>query len=166
MHAKPITGEKIRLVPMILSFVNQIYLDWLKDPEVTFSIEFASQTMDELKKYVSEKIQNPKVAFWAIFDLISNEMVGTIKLEPIEFDKKVTNFGIMIGNKNVWGKGIGTEATQLAVSFAFNQLGLNKVELGVLKINENAIKAYEKAGFEKFGTEDNVILMDIKKIQS
>src|SRR5262249_29902604 len=60
-------------------------------------------------------------------------------------------WGICIGPATRWGKGYGTEACRLAVSFAFKELGLGKVYLDVYESNERARRAYEKAGFEVEG---------------
>ena len=49
-------------------------------------------------------------------------------------------------------KGYGTEATQLALKFTFEELKLNRLELEVFSHNIRGIKAYEKAGFIKEGT--------------
>jgi len=60
-------------------------------------------------------------------------------------------FGIHIGEEECRGKGYGTEATQLMLSYAFETLNLNRVELGVYDFNKQAIHVYEKAGFIREG---------------
>jgi RimJ/RimL family protein N-acetyltransferase len=61
-------------------------------------------------------------------------------------------FGIVIGEKAHWNRGFGTEATRLALRFAFGELNLHRVELEVFAFNKRAIRAYEKAGFRLEGT--------------
>ncbi len=73
--------------------------------------------------------------------------IGTVKLEPIDVDKGTAMFGLLIGDRDYWGKGIATEVTNLIVDFAFNTLGLREVTLGVLADNKAAIRVYEKCGF-------------------
>ncbi len=156
MHAKKIQGDKVTLKPMAVLDANEIYLSWLQDPEVIYAIQYPSKTLEELRAYVSRKISDSKVAFWSIH---TDKMVGTIKLEPIDFENKFSNFGIMLGDKSIWGLGIGTEATNLVTQFAFDQLRLHYVELGVLKTNLGAIKAYEKAGFDIFNEKSDTLIM-------
>jgi RimJ/RimL family protein N-acetyltransferase len=60
-------------------------------------------------------------------------------------------FGIFIGDKNYWSKGYGTDATKTLLRFAFEELGLNLVELEVYDFNPRAMRCYEKAGFRRVG---------------
>ena len=59
--------------------------------------------------------------------------------------------GILIGNKNYWGRGIATEATTLISEYAFDRLKLKEINLGVISENMPAIRVYEKCGFERCG---------------
>jgi RimJ/RimL family protein N-acetyltransferase len=51
------------------------------------------------------------------------------------------------------GKGYGTDAMRLAVRYAFNELGLERVTLQAVARNARAIRSYEKVGYELVGTE-------------
>ena len=62
-----------------------------------------------------------------------------------------SGFGIVIGDKESWDKGYGTEATTLLVRYAFETLNLNRVWLHVFEENARAVRAYEKAGFRREG---------------
>lgn len=44
-----------------------------------------------------------------------------------------------------------TEAVTYAVGFAFKELGLHRIEAGVMPHNKASIRLLEKAGFEKEG---------------
>jgi len=55
--------------------------------------------------------------------------------------------GIGIGDRDDWSKGYGTDAMKLAVRYAFLELNLHRVTLGVFEHNPRARRAYEKAGF-------------------
>jgi RimJ/RimL family protein N-acetyltransferase len=101
-----------------------------------------------LKQYIKEKKENPNCLFLGSFLKENNKHIGNIKLEPIEFNNKKATIGILIGNKDYWGKGIGTEATKLLVNYAFNSLDLKEVNLGVISENKVAIKVYKKVRFQ------------------
>ena len=149
------------------------YCDWLNDPEVNKYLETKESTIDELKQYIKDKNENPNCLFLGIFLKENNKHIGNIKLEPIEFDDKMATMGILIGGKDYWGKGIGTEATKLLVNYAFNSLHLKEINLGVISENKAAIKVYKKAGFQidiiekksaKYGNKYyDGIIMGIKK---
>ena len=59
--------------------------------------------------------------------------------------------GIGIGERDCWSKGYGTEAMRLMLRFAFDELNLERVSLGVYAHNSRAIRSYEKAGFRREG---------------
>ena len=60
-------------------------------------------------------------------------------------------FRIVIGEKDAWGHGYGTEATRLVMDEAFENLGLDEVRLEVFSHNARAIAAYQREGFEVTG---------------
>jgi RimJ/RimL family protein N-acetyltransferase len=69
-------------------------------------------------------------------------------------------FHITIGERDAWGRGLGTEATEMMLEHAFERLGLHRVGLSVFSYNLRAIRAYEKAGFRIEGRQREAILRD------
>ena len=51
------------------------------------------------------------------------------------------------------GRGYGFEATRLVPSYAFESLGLHRVDLRVLDFNERVIHLYRRCGFVTEGRE-------------
>ena len=74
--------------------------------------------------------------------------------------KKSAQFGLLIGDKNYWGKGIGKEVTKIVTNWAFKELGLKKVGLGVIANNIAAINVYKKAGFKILRTKIKAVNHD------
>jgi RimJ/RimL family protein N-acetyltransferase len=60
-------------------------------------------------------------------------------------------FRIVIGEKDAWGKGYGTEATRLMAEQAFETMGLSEIRLEVFNHNQRAIATYTKVGFRVSG---------------
>ncbi len=58
-------------------------------------------------------------------------------------------FGIFLGRRR--GSGIGTDATRLALDWAFHMLNLRNVLLETYDFNAQARRAYERAGFREIG---------------
>jgi RimJ/RimL family protein N-acetyltransferase len=50
-----------------------------------------------------------------------------------------------------WDKGYGTDATHTMLRFAFTEMGLHRVTLGVADYNARARRVYEKCGFQVEG---------------
>ena len=61
----------------------------------------------------------------------------------------------MVGEKEYWNQGFGTEALNSLIKFSFDELELEEINLSVYKQNIGALKAYEKSGF-KIYEEDGV----------
>ena len=79
---------------------------------------------------------------------------------PIYPDNGSVLFHITIGERDAWGRGLGTEATRLMLGLAFDTLGLHRVGLTVFAFNERAIRSYRKAGFAIEGRMREAIVRD------
>lgn len=66
---------------------------------------------------------------------------------------RCTDMSIIIGEKDAWGKGYGTEAGRLLLDHAFKQLGFHRVSIGVVALNERALGFWEGLGFKKEGVQ-------------
>ncbi len=55
--------------------------------------------------------------------------------------------GIGLGDRTYWGKGYGADAMRLILRYAFTELNLHRVSLGVFAYNQRAIESYKKVGF-------------------
>ena len=78
-------------------------------------------------------------------------LVGHVTLWGIDPSVRSATLGIMIGGPHV-ERGLGTDALQVALRFAFEELDLNKVELSVWEFNSRALHVYERVGFVVEGT--------------
>ena len=143
-----IEGRKIYLKTLTEKNATKEYCSWLNDPKVNKYLETRKATIPELKKYIREKNKNPNCLFLGIFFKKNNKHIGNIKLEPIDFKNHQATLGILIGDKNYWGKGMGKEATKLLVNYAFRKLNLKEINLGVISENERAIEVFKKVGFK------------------
>lgn len=145
------------------------YAAWLNDPVVHRYLDTHTATVADIQTYIKEKLASGWALFFGIFwkgevSSGSGELhIGTVKLEPIDFEKGVATLGLLIGDKEYWGKGVATEVTQAMVDFAFTTLGLGEVNLGVRPDNAPAIRVYEKCGFTVTKKEDNQIYMVKRK---
>lgn len=73
--------------------------------------------------------------------------VGSVYLRDIDKVHKKAEYGIFIGEKDALGQGYGTQAAELMIHYAFEQLKLHKLMLRLLADNKQAYRSYEKAGF-------------------
>ena len=141
--------ETTRLImkPLNKYFLSQDYVDWMNDDEVNRYLESGGDyTLEKLNDYLEEVERHPKY-FWAIILKETNKHIGNIKIDPIDLNHLFGEYGIMIGDRSTWGKGIAKEASEIVLAFCFETLQLKKITLGVQKNNLKAIRLYEKLGF-------------------
>lgn len=140
-------GKQVYLQELSEEHATDAYAGWLNDPEVNKYLETRSTTTRELREYIREKQASNNAVLFGIFSNENGKHIGNVKLEPIDRKQKKATLGLLIGDKEYWGKGIGTEATELATRYAFDVLGMQEVNLGVIATNAAAIRVYEKCGF-------------------
>ena len=148
-----LVGECIYLREVRPSDVNENYYRWMNDPEVTQYLEsrFAPNSMETLQEYVRNFMGNKDNIFLAIVLKENHKHLGNIKMGPIDWFHRLADIGVMLGEKDSWGKGYASEAISLLSEHAFKNLNLHKLTAGCYKPNEGSLKAFEKAGFETEG---------------
>jgi len=148
-----LVGERIYLREVRPSDVNDVYYCWMNDPEVTQYLEarFKPNSEETLKNYVQSLDGHRDNIFLAIVLKKSKNHIGNIKLGPIDWNHRCGDIGIIIGEKEQWGKGYASEAISLMTSYAFRTLNLHKVTAGAYEGNQGSVRAFEKAGFEVEG---------------
>ncbi len=91
---------------------------------------------------------------YAIHEAGTDRLIGTTALTDVtarDLNGRSAFFRIVIGEKDVWGRGYGTEATRLVMDEAFGTHGLTEVRLEVFRHNPRALAAYRRVGFRVTG---------------
>lgn len=155
-------GGRIILCPLGKQHINRRYLSWLNDPEVTKFMETGlfPTTDKALEDFYRDIVKSKTGVMFAILTRRNNAHIGNIKLDRISWIHRYGTLGIMIGEKECWGKGYGQEACRLVLEHAFKRLNLNKVTLGVYAIHKSALRAYEAAGFKTEGRVKDILYFD------
>ncbi|MGB3327599.1 MAG: GNAT family protein [Thermomicrobiales bacterium] len=97
--------------------------------------------------------QSSRGTCWAIHEHETGRLVGMSAVTDIHalgVDRSCL-FRIVIGEKDAWGHGIGTEATALVGEVVRDDLGLDRIRLEVFAHNERARRAYRRVGFHETG---------------
>ena len=111
----------------------------------------AGYSRANLEDWIKRHSNRPDEVLWTIADAVADQCIGHVGLYQIDNRVRKGQFAILIGDKALWGRGLGTRVTQAVVSWAFAQLNLHKVSLHVLTNNERAIRIYEALGFRPEG---------------
>lgn len=162
MYHPFLVGKKVYLRLLEVADLDGPYLDWLNDYEVTRFMEtgFFPTTPETLRRYYETVTQNPDNVMLAIVDSATDRHIGNIKLGPIHRIHRRADMGIMIGDKEFWGSGVGKEALDLILWYGFDRLNLHKITLGVDADHHQAVKLYEGLGFKIEGTRREHLFRD------
>jgi RimJ/RimL family protein N-acetyltransferase len=146
--------------------VTQTYIDWLNDFEVNKYLEsrYMNHDINTVKDFV-DSYRNSEIEFlFGIFLKGSIKHIGNIKLGPINKHHKRADIGILIGDKDYWGKGFAKEAISMISQFAFDQLKLAKLTAGCYESNIGSKKAFEKSGYNVEGfLKGHVVLSNVRE---
>ena len=82
----------------------------------------------------------------------SGRAIGRIDYEGLTLRQRMAELSILIGEKDAWSRGYGSEAIVLLLEWLFNDRGAHRVWLEVFPDNARAVRAYEKVGFVREGT--------------
>lgn len=130
------------------------YLSWLNDANIVRLIgspallkpkglEFIEESFDRFTRLESQ-------GFFIRY-LPDHTFVGTAKLDAISKHTRSAWDGIMIGDKRYHGKGLAGQVYSELLNYAFNKLGLNRVNGGCNENNVPMIKTFERLGYSLEG---------------
>jgi RimJ/RimL family protein N-acetyltransferase len=165
--AKPtLTGDLVLLRPADGLDAPRLHV-LMGDPEVT-RLTGSAHSSEELTSSAGSVQQLVEVydrwsraddrIVWVVVERTSGEVVGEVLLVDHDPGNRACGFRIWISGAR--DRGLGTEATRLAVGHAFDALGLHRVQLEVYAFNPRARRVYEKVGFVHEGTQREALLFD------
>ena len=153
--SSPESNSRIILRQLKGNDVTHDYVSWLNDPTINqfLEVRHTVQTFEIVKEYVESLSQEDSCEIlFGIFVKDSDLHVGNIKLGPINYSHSHATIGLIIGNKDYWGKGFGTEAIKLLTQWSIKTLGLSSLHAGCYSDNVGSFKAFLKAGWSHVGT--------------
>ena len=124
-----IAGANLHLRALTPEDVTERYVGWLNDPVVNALSSRLGQQSDAeaCRHYLSTRAPEEVVLGMFLADI---GHVGNVKYGPIDRLNKRADISIMIGERAVWGKGVGREAVYLVTRNLFQCEELNRVDAG------------------------------------
>jgi [ribosomal protein S5]-alanine N-acetyltransferase len=155
-------NDVVRLFLLTPEHVSEDYVNWLNDPEIGRFLEsrFVAHTAESTRAYVSTMLESRTNLFLGMESKVLNRHVGNIKLGPIDQQHGLGEIGLMIGERDAWGRGIASNAIDLITRIGINALGLRKITAGCYASNVGSKIAFEKAGFKVEAARKNHFLLD------
>lgn len=146
-------GKLVRLreyrkedIPLKLCYINDSEVLQYLEPGIPYPV-----TLNEELRWFDSISAFKDTYRFAIETVSDSNYIGDCGINSIDWKNRIAGVSIFIGSGAYRGKGYGTEAMQLLISFIFDQMNVNKVRLFVYSFNERALRSYEKCGFRTEG---------------
>ena len=138
-----ISGEKVALGPFHHGVVP-LLSKWDNDFEVSFFSgdpirSVPPATTESRFEQSSREISRDRVDF-IIYEKETLRPIGLTELRRINYRNSTADFGILIGEKDCWSKGYGTETTLLMLDYGFSVLSLHNITLETYAYNVQAFR--------------------------
>jgi RimJ/RimL family protein N-acetyltransferase len=149
MYGPIIQGKLVRLRPPKPEDA-QVMITWFEDMEVTRFLELRHPpSIDSEKEWLEKIAKDPNHIQWVIE--FKGAPAGTTAIVQIDWKNGFGTTGTVIGDKSVWGKGLGGEMMKLRTEYAFSQLPLRKLKSAYLEGNVASRRAQAAAGYREVG---------------
>ncbi|MGA4721038.1 GNAT family N-acetyltransferase [Fictibacillus nanhaiensis] len=166
-----ISGKKVELRPVSLEDHKRTY-HWRNDKETaTFDAgsgyyRYSHVPLEQIEASYEKDIRTidkREVGEFSIYTRGEDARhIGSIGYRSLDIIARRCVVGIGIGEKELWGKGYGTDALRALLHYLFNTMNLKRVQLDTWSGNARAIRAYEKCGFVVEGRLRNDAYIDGK----
>lgn len=146
-------GKKVRLVPLDKERHLENAVQWMNDPEVTHFLligDYPITRLAEEKFFEVRGETKEDDIIWAV-ETLEGKHIGFSGLHQISHMHKTAVSGTVLGDKESWGQGYGTDSARVRARYAFEVLNLRLVTSAVLEGNERSLRMQESVGYEIVG---------------
>jgi RimJ/RimL family protein N-acetyltransferase len=149
MYGPVIQGKLLRLRPPRPEDA-EVMITWFEDLEANHYLALRNPpSIGMEKEWLENTAKDPNSVIWVIE--VDDRGVGTTGIREIDWKNGFGVTGTVIGDKSMWGKGIGREAMQLRARYAFTQLPLRKLKSSYFDGNVASGRAQAAAGYREVG---------------
>ena len=166
-----ISSSKVKLRDKKLADAPDDYV-WQTDPELAQLDAVPPLTItypQYLSNYVSELYNSSRTRYLFAVETLDGRHIGNCVYYGVDEANGEAEVGIMIGDRNYWDKGYGTDAVTALVNYIFRQTNLNRLYLKTLDGNDRAQRCFKKCGFTPYGHRNRdgfyFVLMELHRKQ-
>jgi len=144
-------GKKSILRPLNKKTDLESCVRWVNDQEVIeyLSIYLPSSEQDEEEWF--DGLQKRKNDVILGIETLKGDFIGITGLHQINWKDRTANHGVIIGEKDHWGNGCGTDSHMTLLNYAFNTLNLHKIHSSAVGFNERSINYHLTCGYQNEG---------------
>ena len=148
-------GEQVELRRHHLTNL-EAFQQWYADEEIARMLRHDQRPLNELQSrgYFTSIIMpaTARETAYAVHERATGRLIGATALTDFTGQAvRQAFFRIVIGEKDAWGHGFGTEATRLVVLDGFERHKLDLIKLEVFRQNLRARNTYVRIGFREMG---------------
>ena len=150
-HEMGMRGDRVTLTGFLPSDKATLFR-WINDPEILrFNAAYRPVNWAQHCAWWDSLNSTETTRSFAIRTLDDDRIIGTAQLTGIHQVHRRAEVSIRIGEQVDRQRGAGTEALRMLARYAFDHLNLHRIFIHVWMDNLRAIRAYEKAGFQREG---------------
>ncbi|PJB40050.1 MAG: N-acetyltransferase [Deltaproteobacteria bacterium CG_4_9_14_3_um_filter_63_12] len=144
-----LTGPRLYLRPVEASDLGACQR-WVNDPDIrryilrAFPVNAASEAAWFER---STADSGDKSVTFSIVLIDGERHIGTTGLHAIDWFHRRAESGALIGEKELWNRGYGKEAKALLLRYAFEELGLHRIDSRVVGYNLRSARHLEANGY-------------------
>lgn len=145
-------GERVTLRPMVVAD-TALLSRWFSDEEFQrhqWGAWHGPMSLEDARGWFERMTRPDAGAFTIEHD---GRAIGFANFRNLNEKHSNADIGVGIGERELWGKGLGSEAVGLLRDHLLGARGLHRIRLHVAATNDRAVASYKKAGFEVEGIE-------------
>jgi [ribosomal protein S5]-alanine N-acetyltransferase len=146
-------GEKVRLTPLDKAKHLDNAVAWMNDPEITAWTLVGDLPVTRLAEedFFDRAMRETEKELTFAIETLAGDHIGFSALHRIDWRHGVATTGTLLGRRDLWSQGYGSDAARLRNRHAFEVLGLRMLLSEVMADNTGSLRMLQKAGYREVG---------------
>ena len=130
---------------------------WSNEPDIQYQLggwHFPSSGMTMERWF--ESLQSNELNQRFAIETKEHGLIGSANLVNINWKDRNAFHGMLLGNKDIRGKGYATDTVMAIMRYAFKELGLERLDTTIIEYNTKSLRLYlERCGWKEEGRKKN-----------
>lgn len=124
---------------------------WINDPDVRFFLRNTFPQTEKNEEDWFNRMGSDESNVVLAIETTDGVLIGSMGLHRIDWTNRTATTGALIGEKEYWGKGFGTDAKMTLLEYAFNTLNLRKICSEAYAFNKRSVCYSMHCGYKVEG---------------
>jgi RimJ/RimL family protein N-acetyltransferase len=148
-----LTSQRVTLKPLT-EYDMPYFVKWYSDPEIMrLTGDVEPLTQEKYAQWYRNTCNDANKVWFTIVVNENQRVIGDAGLLRMFRPWQTTDMGVVIGEKDMWGQGYGTDAGRRLLQYVFYDLGFHRVAIGVVGFNTRAVRFWTGLGFQQEGVQ-------------